>query len=488
MKATIYIGNCLQVLKTFEENSVDAVVCDPPYGYNFMGQKWDRLGDTSADYTNLDKPHSSQESYPMNKSRGRPISETDGLAQQRWHLRWAQESIRVLKPGGFILCFGGDRTYHRLACAVEDAGFEIRGSVMWLHSQGFPKNLDVSKKLGQMAGAERPVVGVSERGSGPYQIKLDNHDKGDTGIGYMDGSGKVFDVTAPVTDAAKQWQGWGTALKPAVEIICMARKPLQGTVSANVLRWGVGALNIDGCRIQTGDSLGGGAEKETRADQKGNDGWTRPWMEDEQSRAAHAATVRANVEKAETLGRWPSNVILECICESTEVVDVRPSGSVSGEEPSEVTQDIFGKFNERKPFTAYPGKAVRHTNPECPCFMLDAQSGENASGAMKREVPAYEGESVTPLLRGISGPSNQHGDSGGASRFFQTVRGDEPSAERTYEENGSTNFAMKPGARRIDEGSASRFFYTSKADRSERNIGHGYEQEDGVRVTNTHPT
>src|SRR5690606_9115257 len=143
--------------------------------------------------------------------------------------------------------FGGARTYHRMACAVEDAGFEIRDQIMWIYGSGFPKSLDVSKAIDKAAGAEREIT-RNATGLRTSNIKWDNR---------ASSSRERRDI--PATDAARQWQGWGTALKPAHEPICVARKPLSGTVAANVLEHGTGALNIDGCRVEpTGERLGGG--------------------------------------------------------------------------------------------------------------------------------------------------------------------------------------------------------------------------------------
>lgn len=181
----IHHGDSLEVLKTLADNSVDAVVTDPPYGLKFMGKKWD-----------YDVP---------------PID------------LWVQ-IIRVLKPGGHLLSFGGTRTYHRMVVSIEDAGFEIRDQIQWIYGSGFPKSLDVSKAIDKAAGAKREVVGRAIN-SYPDSGRSDMH---------RDGGGKIFDdgdglkqnlITAPATSAAKQWQGWGTALKPANEVICLARKP-----------------------------------------------------------------------------------------------------------------------------------------------------------------------------------------------------------------------------------------------------------------------
>ena len=184
--------------------SVDAVVCDPPYGLSFMGKDWDH---------------------------GVP-----GVAF------WSA-ALRVAKPGAHLLAFGGTRTFHRLAVAIEDAGWEIRDTVMWVYGSGFPKSHNVGKGIDKAAGAERDVVGVGRAGK--------------NALGQDSGWNKTydpdkFDITVPATPDAEQWDGWGTALKPAWEPIIVARKPLEGTVAANVLAHGTGALNIDGCRVSYG--------------------------------------------------------------------------------------------------------------------------------------------------------------------------------------------------------------------------------------------
>ena len=252
-------GDCLDVMRNMPDNSIDAVVSDPPYGLSFMGKRWD---------------------YEV------PAVEV-----------WA-ECLRLLKPGGHLLAFAGTRTQHRMAVRIEDAGFEIRDMIAWVYGSGFPKSLDVSKAIDKAAGAEREVVGIQ---------KYTNQDI--RGGGYESSKAKEKDrlpalITAPATDAARQWQGWGTALKPAMEPITVARKPLVGTVAENVLAHGTGALNIDGCRIQ-----GGGPSSprgSSKADTDQHAGWSRPWMEDRERVAAGEA---AAMERLEQLGRWPANLI-----------------------------------------------------------------------------------------------------------------------------------------------------------------------------------
>jgi DNA modification methylase len=207
---TVHHGNCLDILPTLPDCSVDSVVTDPPYELGFMGKKWD----------------------------------ASGIA---YRVDLWSEVLRVLKPGGHLLAFGGTRTYHRMAVAIEDAGFEIRDSIHYMYGSGFPKSLDVSKAIDKMAGAEREVVGHSK---GVMVAAEDNRfggiNRGAVGVRQV---AVDVPVTVPATDGAKEWAGWGTALKPAHEPVVVARRPLIGTVAANVLQHGTGALNIDGTRV-----------------------------------------------------------------------------------------------------------------------------------------------------------------------------------------------------------------------------------------------
>ncbi len=191
-------GDCLEVLRTLPDNSVDAVVTDPPYGLSFMGKRWD---------------------YDV------PTVEI-----------WA-ECLRVLKPGGQLLAFAGTRTQHRMAVRIEDAGFEIRDMIAWVYGSGFPKSLDVSKAIDKAAGAEREITGA--QGKCGMATAAENYE------GNEKWSGLRRDT--PATDAARQWSGWGTALKPALEPITVARKPL-GTCATNVLQMVESQLRERGVR------------------------------------------------------------------------------------------------------------------------------------------------------------------------------------------------------------------------------------------------
>jgi site-specific DNA-methyltransferase (adenine-specific) len=264
----------LQVLRTLSDESVDAVVSDPPYGLSFMGKRWD-----------YDVP-----------------------SVEIW-----QQVLRVLKPGGHLLAFAGTRTQHRMAVRIEDAGFEIRDMIAWCYGSGFPKSLDVSKAIDKAAGAEREDLGPN-----PNQLGRTKDKRGGNLMTprLVEDCGNHSRITAPATEAAKQWSGWGTALKPSLEPITVARKPLIGTVAENVLQHGTGGLNVDGCRVGCfGEALRGGGVG-TRSD-----GWDRPWKADAAAVAAHKAKCDANADRASTLGRWPANLIHDG---SDEVVGLFP--------------------------------------------------------------------------------------------------------------------------------------------------------------------
>jgi hypothetical protein len=231
----------------------------------------------------------------------------------------------VLKPGGHLLAFGGARTYHRLACAVEDAGFEIRDQIMWVYGSGFPKSLDVSKAIDKAAGAEREVVGNTATCSGRT-----------IGAGTSGGyhgdivSGHCRDITAPATPDAERWQGWGTALKPAHEPIALARKPLVGTVAANVLAHGTGALNVDGCRVSYDDGDDTLRFRTPGNGEAGKHVYSGGW------RGEYSGPAQPHPDSArhDARGRWPANLIHdgsdEALAHFPEVLPSHPMRSPSG--------------------------------------------------------------------------------------------------------------------------------------------------------------
>jgi len=214
-KIHIFNGDCQKVLKNLGDNTIDAVVTDPPYELGFMGKSWDKTG----------------------------------IA---YNVELWKEVYRVLKPGAHLLSFGGSRTYHRMACAIEDAGFEIRDQIMWVYGSGFPKSLNIGKvmdKFLKTGNASWNGTGDSTNGALGYS-KL-QHQQGYRPDDY---SNKHQNKTKITEEKAKVWEGYATALKPAHEPIVLARKPLsEKTVAENCLKWGVGGLAIDGCRVGYGD-------------------------------------------------------------------------------------------------------------------------------------------------------------------------------------------------------------------------------------------
>jgi DNA modification methylase len=280
----IHHGDCIEVMATFEAESIDAIVTDPPYGLEFMGKGWDKLGATTevaAEGADI--------SHPFRDGSRRVRYGESARSMQDWHEAWAREAFRVAKPGAHLLAFGGTRTYHRLAAAIEDAGWEIRDTLVWAYASGFPKSLDVSKAIDKAAGAERVASGAPSNLQCEF-VRAGVPCEGHGGIERSQSGATIHALpTAPATDLAREWQGWGTALKPAWEPIVLARKPLRGTVAGNVTEWGTGALNIDGCRIDGSERSGGGP------------------------RPTRVATGGFNMSEAGDRpegGRWPANVIL----------------------------------------------------------------------------------------------------------------------------------------------------------------------------------
>lgn len=289
----IYHGDCLEVLKTFEADSIDAIVTDPPAGISFMNKEWD-------------------------KSHGFIPSMT----------RIFEECIRVLKPGAHGFVWALPRTSHWTATALEDAGFEIRDVVTHLFGSGFPKSMDISKAIDKQAGAEREVIGEYKRFDGK-PAGLIKEMNGGSFSSNEDMPGKIAMITAPATDGAKQWQGWGTALKPASEHWVLVRKPLsQKTVAANVLLFGTGAINIDASRIH-GGLLDSDKRMSKGAIPNGmvNYGGGMPI-------GGHAESVRHN-----PIGRFPANLILDE--EAAQMLDEQ-SGVLISHGGGKASGKIFG--------------------------------------------------------------------------------------------------------------------------------------------------
>jgi hypothetical protein len=284
---TLFHGDCRDIMEgRLPDNSVDSIVTDPPYELGFMGKKWD---DTGIAYNS-----------------------------EVW-----ENAYRVLKPGGHLLAFGGTRTWHRLAVAIEDAGFEVRDSMAWMYGSGFPKSLDVSKAIDKAAGA------LVHEGKGMLNSA--------TGTMTLTPTIKPSEYVkpAPATPAAEQWQGWGTALKPAHEPIVVARKPLIGTVAENVLTHGTGALNIDGSRISMGDEYDPTKVQRQQNSSGAIDG-----------AFGAASLIGTEIPTYNSKGRWPANVIFDesQAAELDKQSGVLSSGANPTRRNSDKFRDAYGDF------------------------------------------------------------------------------------------------------------------------------------------------
>lgn len=277
----IRCADSLQELQDLDENSVHAIVTDPPYGLAFMGRDWDDF---------------------------------DPKEYQEWCEKWARRAKRVLKPGGHLLAFSGNRTHHRLFTGVEDAGFEIRDTLTWHYGSGFPKASDISKTIDKRRGADRDVVD-KQRGNG-IEPGHENYVNNDRSTWNDDG----FDVTEPATDAAAKWDGWKTGLKPATEYVVMARKPFDGATVDCVLEYGTGALNVGDCRIEAETEDTQTAERQSEHNQTA--------YGEGDSKCGDTVVTSATPQ-----GRYPSNVVFDEI--EAERLD-QEIGNVDGCSPHTV--------------------------------------------------------------------------------------------------------------------------------------------------------
>ena len=454
---TLHHGDCLDVLRALPDASVDSVVTDPPYGLEFMGKDWD-----GADgFRRSLNPNDAGRDNAFGRSSRTSPEYRAGTLFQEWAEAWSRECLRVLKPGGHLLAFGGTRTWHRLACAVEDAGFEVRDSIAWMYGSGFPKSLDVSKAIDKRRTEDvqpaadvarwlvdkMEILGVTRRdicdhfeaeniaqqwtthwvdGAVKPRVPrweqwqelrrwLDLPDDMDAEVWRLNGrkgkpgdnfegrevlservtevkggswaaevatgrfrlGEKVIQETAPATDAAREWEGWGTALKPAFEPVVVARKPLIGTVAANVTTHGTGALNIDGCRVEGGGNL-------QRPERRGK-GDTGGWADYSQEPGQYGTP--------DGQGRWPANVVLD---ESQAAALDEQSGDRPGDNPN------------RKP---------RQNTAEA----------HNRTVSMGRATEDWT--------------TTGHADIGGASRFFYVAKADASERPRV---NGTAHPTVKP--------------------------------------------
>jgi len=348
-------GDSRNLLKLIPDNSIDSIVTDPPYELGFMGKSWDATG----------------------------IAYNVDL--------W-RECLRILKPGGHILAFGGSRTYHRLASAIEDAGFEIRDQIMWVYGSGFPKSLDVSKAIDKQAGAERQIVSQTWRG-----------ERAGTSAGIMGKSVPRIDtVSLPTSDSAKQWQGWGTALKPAHEPIVLARKPLDGTVAQNVIWYGTGALNIDGCRVAYN------GEKPSA------------WFEETERKNVGfklTAGSSSRITSTPKTGRFPANLIHDG---SDEVLQLFPEAG-GGKATRGASSRIYGGG---KGFTQATGEIVGYgdSGSAARFFYCAKANKTDRNEGLDDFAPKITNEITPPGTKGSQSPRAGAGRGGATANHHPTVK------------------------------------------------------------------
>lgn len=296
----LYNGNMQDLLNIIKPNSIDSIITDPPYELGFMGKSWDN----------------------------------SGIAFQvdTW-----RKCYSVLKPGAYLLAFGGSRTFHRIACAIEDAGFEIRDTIMWLYGSGFPKSMNIGLAIDKKLGIESEVIGTYKE----HDIRNNNYNNDDVSKKYFE---------REIKKASNEWEGWGTALKPAYEPVIVARKPCEGSCVDNVMRYGVGGINIDECRIPTDEKL---SISTSTSEKYGRN-------------AFFSSKTMNNPERTQDPnGRYPSNVILTYdYTDFQEVCGGMPTGGANGtvSKAYDYKADVFGDYKQKEPFDSYgdSGSAARY--------------------------------------------------------------------------------------------------------------------------------
>lgn len=405
-------GNNIDILKQYPDNYFDAIVTDPPYGLG----KEPNAEELMKDWI--------EKGYHEISGTGFMGKEWDAFIPQP--IFW-KEVFRVLKHGGHVLSFFGTRTYDWGVMSMRFAGFEVRDCIQWLYGSGFPKSHNISKAIDKMYGAEREVIGKSDYTMPKADNSMSENSYGISGGKLANGNTAeriTANITAPTTDQAKQWNGWGSALKPANEPIVLARKPLEKglTIAENVLKWGTGAINIDGCRVGTNDDLNGGGYR--GENNKIDDG--------------HTLFIDSSKTKGKYIkpqGRFPANLILthheDCECVGTKKV----KGQI--DKPTNRTQ-FEGTWNmdntglrkdTNKSKEGYGDENGEETIEDwncvddCPIKILDEQSGESKSSkSAKLYINDTEGRSVKNSASGHRSPNSTYSDVGGASRFFYVAK------------------------------------------------------------------
>ena len=383
----LMLGDNIEKLRELPDNFVDSIITDPPYGLSFMNKKWD------YDVPSID---------------------------------FWKEALRVLKPGGHVLSFGGTRTYHRMVVNMEDAGFEIRDQIMWVYGSGFPKSHNIGKAVDKIEGNDREIVREETTSFKVNNTKENNVINVGT---FANNFSKQTDENGyrinTITKGQSDYEGWGTALKPANEPICVARKPLsEKTIAENVLKHGTGGINIDGCRI--------GYAEDDKTKNIVNYNYN---LKDKQSGVMYHNyddEIKPSTGHKEKMmvfnneGRFPAYLIIECTCD--EVIPGNKGEVVKSNRKRGLIEEWDGG-HRKKPIEAidnYNDKGDIHTNPDCPCRLLDEQSGDSKSqgGKGKATQKSLDRTDIGYGFKEIDNAAGLggYGDTGGASRFFYVAK------------------------------------------------------------------
>jgi site-specific DNA-methyltransferase (adenine-specific) len=436
----VYEGDCLDVMREFPDNCIDSIITDPPYGLEFMGKDWDY---------------------------GIP-----GVAYWR-------EALRIAKPGATLMAFGGSRTYHRLVCAIEDAGWEIRDCIMWVYGSGFPKSHDVSKGIDKAAGAEREVVGES-----PYKSRRPNSMNGTT---YNYNSDKFdctkdLNITAPATPLAAKFDGYGTALKPAHEPIVLAMKPIDQGFAANAEKWGVSGLWIDGGRVgtDTNDDYGRSPNRAdgTRSRSRGH---------------SFGEGLKEDAGKSHPNGRYPANVIhdgSEEVMAEFDKAGVRTTGGPGITQKNDYSNSMNTGSHRTRETIGYSdsGSAARffqqcppdppQSNPCLDCtdciIETEAPKGRWPANVIHDGSEEVMAEFDKAGVRGGHGGGKSAYTAGGFETGGYSTDGNYQKIPRNWGEGSAARFFAQCPPDPTAHPEAARFHYCPKAGKRERGQGNNH--------------
>ncbi|MCK6465303.1 MAG: site-specific DNA-methyltransferase [Phycisphaerae bacterium] len=376
----LFRGDCLELMQEMPADSVDTIITDPPYGLGFMGKAWDTIADRRFAMPGLER----KKPWPRLATRDvrKRLAES---SLQEFHRRWSQAALRVAKPGALLLAFGSTRTFHRLACGLEDAGWQIRDCFMWLYGCGFPKSLNIGKAMSKAKEGE-----------------------------------------------SKSWAGWGTGLKPAWEPIILAMKPLEGTFAENAARHGLSGLNIDAARIQGAPGEGCWGSSNATCPQGSTFNGSPKAAEYRSERHAR--------------GRWPANLLFTHHLDCQYLGVARMKGSASSKAfhkaypGKSVTRFLRGDSHPGNQHADRDGLETLESwdcHPECPVRMLDERSGMRKSGSrLTGNEPSLPAKHVYGAMKHPR-KWEPYLDRGGASRFFYCSKA--PRAERNLGLSGEDN-------------------------------------------------